>query len=431
MMRTVWILAAKDLRLLLRDRMAVFFVLVVPVAYGLFFGILGRAFQEGEARLRVAVVDEDRSPGSQRFIQQLRSLHEDSQWDTSMDRSQALDACRRGEVAAVVVLPPGFGQRAGLFFGQPPEVMLAADPSRKAEQGMLRGMLMEAAGKLAQWRMQDPDSMKQMLDEALAQLEKEAELESLAEALRSFRQFYDKLPEEFRQQAGEHGPQFELIRIEPLELASDAEEDTAALLAQVRSVWDISFPQATIWGILGCATTFAASLVRERRQGSLVRLQLAPLRPGWIVAGKALACFLAVMAVILLMLLLGMALGMRPRRPLLLLPAMLATAFCFTGLMSCVATWGRSEEAVSGAAWGMNILMAMFGGGMIPLAFLPGWMQTVGHVDPVKWAVLVLEGAIWRDFSWAEAALPLAVLVGFGTAFLLLGTRILTRQLDR
>jgi hypothetical protein len=41
------------------------------------------------------------------------------------------------------------------------------------------------------------------------------------------------------------------------------------------------------------------------------------------------------------------------------------------------------------------ILMAMFGGGMIRLLFVPGFMRTLSHFSPVKWSMLDLEGAIW------------------------------------
>ncbi len=435
-------LATKDLRLLYRDRVALFFVVAVPILYGLFFGAISGSFRSGEARLKIAIVDEDRSEWSQRLIAILKEEYPKIRWRTEWDRAKALDAVRRGDVVAAIVLPEGFGNRAGIFFQEAPELQLAIDPSRGAESGFVRGILMEGMGKLAGQRMRDRQSMKRSLEDSIRTIESNTQMSlpartALVAALRAFEKFFDELPEdsgdsEASGKEGEsEGPEFEFARIETLELTRRSKTDALGTpLSNVRTAWDISFPQATIWGILGCATTFAVSLVRERRQGSLVRLQVAPIRPAMIVAGKALACFVSVIAVIAMMLVLGMALGMRPRRPELLLPSILATAFCFTGIMACVATIGRSEEAVSGAAWGANIVMAMFGGGMMPLAFLPSWMQIIGYVSPVRWAILVLEGAIWRDFSWSEAAVPLAVLSGVGLIALVLGSTILRLQLS-
>jgi hypothetical protein len=43
----------------------------------------------------------------------------------------------------------------------------------------------------------------------------------------------------------------------------------------------------------------------------------------------------------------------------------------------------------------------------------------------VKYAVLSVEGAVWRGFGWGEAAPALAVLIGAGLLGAILGARIL------
>jgi ABC-2 type transport system permease protein len=65
---------------------------------------------------------------------------------------------------------------------------------------------------------------------------------------------------------------------------------------------------------------------------------------------------------------------------------------------------------------------------MIPLLFMPEWMRTLGHVSPVKWTILALEGVIWRGFTWSELALPLAILVGVGATCFTLGVWLLGRR---
>ena len=72
--------------------------------------------------------------------------------------------------------------------------------------------------------------------------------------------------------------------------------------------------------------------------------------------------------------------------------------------------------------------MAMFGGGMIPLAFMPDFFARLSNFSPVKWAILSLEGAIWREFSFAEMLPPLAVLLAIGAAGSALGIYLLRRQ---
>jgi ABC-2 type transport system permease protein len=198
-------------------------------------------------------------------------------------------------------------------------------------------------------------------------------------------------------------------------------------MQRIRSPWDISFPQAMMWGVLACAAGFAITIVRERKQGTFLRLRVAPVSDPQLVAGKALACFVAVIGVITVMVALGIGLGMRPISPALLLLAAAAIASCFVGIMMLMSVIGKTEEAVSGAAWGANVLMAMFGGGMIPLLFMPPFMRTLSNLSPVKWSVLALEGAIWRGFTLAEMLVPCLILIAIGAVCLTVGTIVLRR----
>ena len=111
----------------------------------------------------------------------------------------------------------------------------------------------------------------------------------------------------------------------------------------------------------------------------------------------------------------------------LLVIAAACVATCFVGIMMLMANVGKSEEAVSGAAWGTNMLMAMFGGGMIPLLFMPAFMRTLSNASPVKWSILALEGAIWRDFTLTEMLLPCAILVTIGAVCFTIGSVMLSR----
>jgi ABC-2 type transport system permease protein len=229
-------------------------------------------------------------------------------------------------------------------------------------------------------------------------------------------------------ESNDGGPEFQLARIEKLDVTQKPEKgSTGELLTRIRSKWDISFPQAIVWGILACAAGFAISIVRERQHGTLLRLQVAPVTRAQLVAGKATACFLAVIAVITVMVALGVWLGMRPVSYALLMLAAVCIAFCFVGIMMLMSTIGKTEEAVSGAAWGANMLMAMFGGGMIPLLFMPGFMRTLSNASPVKWSVLAMEGAIWRGFTLSEMLLPCGILLAVGAVCLSIGTTVLSR----
>jgi ABC-2 type transport system permease protein len=147
--------------------------------------------------------------------------------------------------------------------------------------------------------------------------------------------------------------------------------------------------------------------------------------PSWaLLAGKGLACYLAILIVETALAIIGAAFfGVRPASPGLLVLAMLVVPIGFVGLMMLVASLGRTEEAASGAGWALMMPMSMLGGGMIPLAVMPAWILPFSYASPVRWAIISFEGAIWRGFSLAEMALPCAILVGIGAVAFAIGAR--------
>jgi ABC-2 type transport system permease protein len=179
-----------------------------------------------------------------------------------------------------------------------------------------------------------------------------------------------------------------------------------------------------VWGILGCAAAFGISLVTERRRGTLVRLRMAPLRRFQILAGKAGACFVTTVGLSVGLFIIGrLVFGLAPRSYLLLGLAILSSAIAFVGIMMLLSVLGKTEQAAAGIGWAVLLVMAMLGGGMIPLFIMPSWMRTVSHISPIKWSMLALEGAIWRQFSLMEMLLPCGILILVGIVFFAVGVR--------
>ena len=158
----------------------------------------------------------------------------------------------------------------------------------------------------------------------------------------------------------------------------------------------------------------------------------APVRradlAGHILAGKGLACFATCATVIVLLVVLGRLIFHVPLdSPVLFAAATACTCLCFVGLMMLVSTLGKTEQSVGGAGWAILMIMAMFGGAIMPLAFMPSWMRGISHFSPVKWGILAMEGGIWRHFSLTEMLLPCGILIGLALAFFVLGVLMLRR----
>jgi ABC-2 type transport system permease protein len=196
-----------------------------------------------------------------------------------------------------------------------------------------------------------------------------------------------------------------------------------------RSTYEIMFPSAVLWAMLTCVLTFAIGIVTERESGTLLRLHLAPIGRGQVLAGKALACFLTGLAVAVGLLAVGrLALGVRIVNPVGMALAVLCTTWCFTGIMMFASTLARTHQGAAGATWGILMPLAMIGGAMVPLIAMPPWMLTLSNISPVKWGIWALEGAIWRDFTLAEMLVPCVILLGVGAVGFAAGVKLMSRQ---
>jgi ABC-2 type transport system permease protein len=444
-MRNVLTMAMKDLRLISRDWLGLFFILGFPILIGIFFGSMYGGVGTESASLSIAVVDDDRSDMSAKFVDSLGGTGKVQV--QQLERREAMDRVRRGQLVGMVAIPKGFGDTAGILWMESPAIEVGIDPSRKAEAGMLEGMIMQAVGKLMMLRFQDPAGMRPLIKKAHEEIAASTDVpillrSTLTQFMNSLdgmlatwadvqRVEKDSTTSESPGTTAAGGPDFQLARIETIDVTREIPKGSVeGLMRQVRSKWDISFPQSMMWGLMACSATFAATIVRERKQGTFFRLQAAPATRAQVVAGKATACFFAVIGVIAVMIALGICLGMRPRSPGLLAVASVSIAFCFVGIMVLMSVIGKTEEAVSGAAWGANMIMAMFGGAMIPLVFMPSFMKSISNLSPVKWSILSLEGAIWRGFTLSEILLPCAALVLTGAVCLVIGTVALSKATD-
>jgi ABC-2 type transport system permease protein len=344
-----WIIASKDLRLLLRDRMALFWVVVFPLGFALFFGSVMKAGVEAEsAPLPVVLVLESSAPealGLSHAIEHagLRV------WRASL--AEATAAVRRGDAVAFVRI----AARADAA------IELGIDPSRRSEAALLSGLLHSALA---------PPSAAQ-----LAQIK----TTSVARARRG-----------------------------------------------ARSGFEIVFPAMLIWGLLGCAATFAISLVSERNTGTLLRLRAAPISRTAILGGKSLACATACIADVLLLTALAiLGFGVQIDDVPKYVAAVCACTVCFSGLTMVLSVIGNSEQAVAGAGWATLLLLAMVGGAMVPVSIMPAWLVAWSAASPVRWGILVLEGATWRGLPWRELAKPLGLLVAFGALSFSAGVSVL------
>jgi linearmycin/streptolysin S transport system permease protein len=447
-------IARKDLKLLTRNRAALFWVLGFPILMALFFGAI---FSGGGGRgsLPVAVVDMDRTDYSRTLVSRLETTEALRVRETTLDSATA--AVRHGDLAAYVALRPGMSENFGFGGDSTSGIEIGIDPRQRAIADMLRGLVTQAIFLNMRESFGKTGPGRAMIDRQLAKLEadstgtpeRRARTSRVLRTLGSFMTTLDSLeapaegtlargvdttavadsiraaattggagggtPGADTTRAAPSGPRIRMVEVAE---ASDTP----------RTAFEWTFPSALAWGLIGTCMSFVISIVYERLTGTFLRLRLAPVSRAQVLAGKALACFLGCLVSTAVLLVIGRVLfHIRFQNPAELAAALAAAAFCFTGLMMLIASIGKTPQSVSGAGWAVMMIFSMTGGGMVPLIAMPLWMQRVSNFSLVKWAILGVEGAVWRGFGWAEMALPLGILVAAGLVTFTIGAVALSR----
>jgi ABC-2 type transport system permease protein len=275
---------------------------------------------------------------------------------------------------------------------------------------MLQGLLVKASMQDLMSGQQDPATRAAMLAKSKQDL---AGLPPQSRA--KYEAFFESLDGVLADPAASPGNVGATADISPLKVRTESVQASRRGPGNPHAV---TFPQGMFWAVLGILMSFATSLATERSEGTWLRLRTAPVRGWHLLAGKGLACGVAMLLALNLLALVGaVAFGVRPDWLLLEL-AFVAGAFCFTALMMLFAMLARSVRAASGIAWAVTMPLAMLGGAMIPLFAMPGWMQAASNASPVKWLLLAIEGAVWRGFALTEMLPALGVLVAIGLVLL-------------
>jgi ABC-2 type transport system permease protein len=177
-------------------------------------------------------------------------------------------------------------------------------------------------------------------------------------------------------------------------------------------------PGYAIFGVFFIVLTLAASFIREKEEGTFLRILAAPLPKAALLIGKLLPYYVVNLIQIALMFAVGVLLfSMKPGNIGGLIVVSLAVSAAANGLGLLVAALGKTEAQVNGLAVFFAITLAALGGMMVPTFVMPEFMKAVSRLTPHAWALSGYHDVIMRGLG-VQAVLPeTAVLIGFACLF--------------
>jgi ABC-2 type transport system permease protein len=197
-------------------------------------------------------------------------------------------------------------------------------------------------------------------------------------------------------------------------------------------------PAWAIFGMFFIVIPLSGHIIREREDGSALRVRLIPgaeLGVAWgrILFNTLICClqFSVMCAIGLWMLpLLGLPALSMGEHPAYLIPVVLAIALASTAYGYLLGTvFHTSTQALPFAAISVVILSAL-GGIWVPVEVLPPILKAVANISPMHWALQGVQSVMIRNGSGQAILLPVAILLLFAGLMWLLGV-VLQKRLRR
>jgi len=383
---TALALAAAELKRITRDRTFLFFIVLLPVLVILLVGLT----TAGSESIRVGLV-----PGQSATL--ATQLVEDMEADKALTtqryatRAEGVDALRRGEVTAVVLVPPTLD--ADLRSGRTVQVPVLVSGSLETSQAAVTGVTSVVArhGAAVQAAVFATSHSNRGFDE------------NMSSAL-SLRREAPVVP----------------VRTEIVNSQSDF----------LPLGYGYSAPTMLVLFVFINAVAGGGAMIQTRRYGVFSRALAAPIRPRDLVLGEAL-CYLALtLGQALLIVGVGaLMFGVSWGNPLAAAALIGMWALVGTGAGMASGTLFRTPEQASAIGPAVGIAFGMLGGCMWPLEIVPETVRLVGHATPHAWAVDAWVTVLSRGGGLTDIAGYLAILATYAAALLGIASLRLRRSL--
>ncbi len=406
-MRDAWILARKDLALFFRDRTGLLLSLALPIFLATIFGFaMAGMGGSSQGRVKFLVEDLDQSDVSAALVAELEA-------GTGVRVERVQDSRRKvadGDAAAALLIPHGFAADFGTDHAV--SLKLYRDPGQIIEQQVVMGSLVPALARAFGASMS-----RELVRRGLAAFDFPGRGRPQAE--RVLEDAWDSI----RRLAAEHATagdgagsaRFDFSKAVPAFFGLESEDVIGGGKTARRSAMQSHAVSGTavmmlLFGLAACGAT----LLQERDDGTLQRLQLSPASGVSILVGKMVYTGIAGIMQLVVLFTYGALVFDIPvlRDPIALAVHSLAVVCAATGLGLLLAIVCRTRKQLEGLSTLVILVMSALGGSWFPLIATPEWFQKLGHFTLNAWAMDGYQAILWYGKGVDEIWLPFCVLMG-------------------
>jgi ABC-2 type transport system permease protein len=391
-MNKIFAIVFKDVKIRFTGFAEWLFFLILPVVFT-FILAGGTVAQQGDNRIRLAVVDEASTPLSSDLVAAIEKSASVRPDVMTLDKAESQFSQRN--VSAVLVIPAGFDQES--LQKRTAELELRQQPNNTnaivAQQAMLA-----VIGRVS--------SAVDIATRSVAEAEKIRPFDSDADR----QAYFNAALAEARQLMDESPDRLSLTRANsPDQIEYDPRTNS-------------SVGQLITWvfiPLIGLSEIFAS----ERQKGTLRRVLTTPTRKGTYLLGTILGQVLVALVQMALLIGFGiLVMKVNWGNDLLGLTVMLlAGALAAAALGTMLGTFVKSSAQANGLSIMLGMVMALMGGCWYPLELFPKVIQTAVKILPTTWAMNGLLDLTLRSQGMVAILPEAGVLLGFATVFFVIG----------
>lgn len=180
-------------------------------------------------------------------------------------------------------------------------------------------------------------------------------------------------------------------------------------------------PAWTLFAIFFIIVPLSINIVKEKSQGTFVRLRTNPVSYATVLGGKTLVYLCVCIIQFMLMLAIGVylfpvmglpTLDISGRLPLLFVVAIFS-GLAAIGLGLLLGTIAKTQEQSAPFGATFVVILAALGGVWVPVFIMPKFMQTLSHISPMNWGLNAFYDVFLRNSGLIEILPEIGLLFVF------------------
>ncbi len=195
-------------------------------------------------------------------------------------------------------------------------------------------------------------------------------------------------------------------------------------------------PAWTIFGMFFILIPIIAHSIKEREEGSAMRVRLIPGAPIPVLMAKIF--FFTLFTTLQFWIMMGMGYTILPwlglerlylgDQPWALSGVALAIAFCASSIGFLFGNLFKTTNQGLPVGSISIVLMAAIGGIWVPIELFPPILHQLAKISPLYWSMEAINNLVIRDLPWSANWIPLGCLIGLGFIALLLSLLLERRR---